>query len=80
MGLNKSMKQCLFTFFKSDIYIFKTIVFIFIGRFKNGKKSLEIYFLLIVCGSETKKDNNMKPKAEIFAEMWNMWNYKICNQ
>ena len=25
--------------------------------------------LLIVCGSETKKDNNMKPKVEIFAEM-----------
>ena len=49
MGLNKSMKQCLFTFFKSDIYIFKTIVFIFIGRFKNGKKSLEIYFLFYSC-------------------------------
>ena len=37
-------------------------------------------YVLIACGSETKKDNNMKPKVEIFAEMWNMWNYKICNQ
>ena len=31
--LNKSVKQCLFTFFKSDIYY--TIGFNFIGRFKK---------------------------------------------
>ena len=33
MPLNKSVKQCLFTFFFK--LIFKTIGFIFIGRFKN---------------------------------------------
>ena len=32
--LNKSVKQCLFTFFKSDT-VFKTIGFNFIGRFKK---------------------------------------------
>ena len=32
--LNKSVKQCLFTIFKSDT-VFKTIGFNFIGRFKK---------------------------------------------